>query len=723
MGYICVRQQNLKDCGVACLSTIFKNYGLSVPLNNLRDLANTDRMGTTAYGIVKAAQSYNFNTKVIRSTNKDFIPEIPLPAIAHLIVDNYEHYVVIYKITSQNVTIADPLRGITQLTYEMFLQQWTGILILMLPNEDFQKGKYDKLNYKFLISQTFNNKKQAMTLLVLSISLAFLSIIGAFYIGFLIDYVMKKQEFNVLNIVFLGFALINVLTVLLTFLRNDLLFRFEKNVSYNLLTEYFTHMLKLPLSYFDKKTSGEIFSIVLDIEKIKTSFTTIIFTLFFDVFVILMSGIILYIQNKNLFLYTLLLLPFYVIIALGFQNRFIKAQEKVIKEQTDLSSEMYENINGIEVIKSYNLENTMYSKIDNRINKYTNSYKSINNLYNKQVTLKDFVTNIGQFILLGIGIFQVKSGNLSLGNLMSFNTLMVLFTFPIQNILLLNYNLQITKESFRKIQDTLSIEKENHLTKYVGDFTNGDIHIKELNYSFGYRNPALINIHSHIECGSKVAIVGPSGSGKSTLVKLLMNFYSTYQGNIYINNTDINCVSIEELRRNITYVPQNSYFFNDTIINNLALSFDINSISEDALKNILKLTNCDTFIQELPLGLDTVLEENAFNLSTGQKQRLAIARALLNPNQILILDEATSNLDINNEKNIISNIRNCSSNTLIVVTHRLSSMKEFDKIIVMDKGEIVGEGSHDHLLEKNLIYRKLWYKQEEDNQTELQFNR
>ncbi|OEF98971.1 bacteriocin ABC transporter ATP-binding protein [Vulcanibacillus modesticaldus] len=714
--YHCVKQHDIKDCGPACLATVSKQYGLKIPISKIREVAGTDKQGTNAYGLIQAAEKLGFTAKGVKTMNKEAIfEELPLPAIAHVIVDGtLLHYMVIHKITRKEIIVADPAKGIVKYTPEEFFKIWTGILILLVPTPKFKKGDQTKGLFTRFFHLLLPQKKLLIHIFFASILFTIFGILGAFYFKFLIDDILTYQLSKTLHILSIGVIVLYLFKILLSAFRTQLLLYLSQKLDISLILGYYHHVLNLPMNFFGTRKVGEIISRLMDASKVREAISGATLTIMIDVLMVIIGGAILYSQNSFLFGVTLLLVPLYILIVWVFLKPNDRINRQEMENNAQLTSYIVESLNGIETVKAYNAERQANFETEKKFVSFLKTVFKHGFLNNVQASLRGFVELVGGVIILWVGAYQVIKGNLSVGQLITYNALLAYFLEPIKNLINLQPMMQtaiVAADRLGEILD-LELEKDENEEKKINPASlKGRITIKNLDFRYGTRQLVLKNINLSIEPGEKIALVGESGSGKTTLVKLLMNFYQAEKGEILINDYNIQDINLDVLRGKIAYIPQDTFFFSGTIRENLQLGL-AEDVELDKIIEVCKVAKAHDFINNLPLRYNTLLEENASNLSGGQRQRLAIARALLKEPDILIMDEATSNLDSITEKAISETINQVAQGiTTIIIAHRLSTIMSADKIVVMDKGEIKEIGTHDSLMERKGMYYRFWKDQ------------
>lgn len=713
--YVCIKQHDMKDCGAACLATISKQYGLKYPISRIREVAGTDKGGTSAYGIIKAAEELGFSAKGVRASSKeDIFGELTLPCIAHVVIDKaLLHYVVIHKISKKEIIIADPAKGIIKYNPKEFFEIWTGILILLVTNEKFEKGNEVKGTFSRFFRLLKPQKALIVNTFFSSIVLTLLGILGSFYFKFIVDDILPYSLNTTLHILSIGVIVLTLFRILLNAFRTQLLMHLSQKLDIPLMLGYYNHVIELPMSFFGTREVGEIISRFNDATKIREAISGATLTIMIDTIMVIVGGILLYMQNSTLFFITLIPLGLYCIFVFVFNKPLEEINRKTMESNAKLTSYLVESLNGIETVKAFNAERKINLETEKRFVKLLKNIFQNGFLANIQGSLKEGTRAIFGIVILWIGVNEVMKGSLSIGQLLAFNSLLAYFLDPIENLINLQPLIKTATIAAERLGEILDLDKEksqNEDKKINPNNLQGDIIFNNISFRYGTRKLILEEMNLCIKSGERIALVGESGSGKTTLIKLLLNFYQAEKGELLINNYNIKDINIETLRDKIAYISQDIFLFKGTIKENLEFGND--GLSFEDIVEACKKAKIHDYINGLELRYDSLVEEGGSNFSGGQKQRLAIARAILRNPDILIMDEATSSLDSITEKAIEKTMYEFSSNTTtIMIAHRLSTIMRCDKIYVMDRGKIIEGGSHSELINLKGFYYNLWKDQ------------
>ena len=723
MKYYCVKQHDITDCGAACLATISKQYGLNLSISKIREIAGTDKQGTNAYGMIKAAEQLGFTAKGVKGDQEAFFSEFPLPAIAHVIVDGtLLHYVVVHKITKKKIIIADPAKGIVNYTPEEFFKIWTGVLIMLVPTSRFQKGNENQGILSRFFSLMLPQKRLLINIFLSSLMITVFGILASFYFRFIMDDIVPNSTRKTLIALSVGVIALYIFKAILEAFRNHLMLYLAQKLDIPLILGYYEHVLGLPMNFFGTRKVGEIVSRFTDASKIRDAISSATLTIMIDSLMAIVGGAVLYAQNSTLFVIAVIVVALYGVIVFAFKNPVKKINEKQMEDNAQVTSYLVETLNGIETVKAFHAEDKAQAKTDKLFVKLLKSVFKGGIIMNAQQTLTSAISTIGGTVILWVGVVNVLDGNMTLGSLITFNALLAYFLDPVKNLINLQPTMQTAIVAAERLAEILDLELEktqNESRTLAPESLNLPIRIENLDFRYGTRKLVLENINMTINAGEKIALVGESGSGKTTLSKLLMNFYPWEKGEIFIGDYNLKDINLEALRNRIAYISQDIFLFSGTIKENLELGNEDATMAD--IIEACRLSKADEFINNMPLRYETMLEENGANLSGGQKQRLAIARALLKKPDILIMDEATSNLDSITEKAIEKTINSLSRNiTTIIIAHRLSTIMRCDKIFVMEQGKFIEQGTHRELIARKGRYYDLWKDQLPEHYTDTQ---
>ena len=708
-----IKQRDITDCGAACLASIAAHYELQLPVARIRQLASTDKKGTNVLGMIEAAEKLGFQAKGVKGPFESLF-KIPKPAIAHVVIKEVLlHYVVIYNTTAKYIEVMDPGDGkVHRHTHEEFKKIWTGVLILLLPAEAFQKGdKREAMSTRFwrLVQPHKSIMVQALfgalvyTILGLSTSI---------YVQKIVDYVLVEGNRNLLNLMSIAMVALLLLSIFIGYTKSLFTVQTGQMIDSRLILGYYKHLLKLPQQFFDTMRVGEILSRINDAVKIRAFINDVSINLAVNFFMIVFSFALMFTYYWKLAVVILLVIPFYSLIYYITNRLNKKAERKLMENSAELESQLVESLNSMSTIKSFGLEQHANVKTEDKFyNLLQTVYKSgLNNLFSNFST--EFISRLFTIILLWVGAGFVLDNEVTPGELLSFYALIGYFTEPVSSLIGMNKTIQnamIAADRLFEIMD-LEREKDENKVKLTPEMMD-DIKFKEVKFRYGSRVTVFENLNLTLSKGKVTAIVGESGSGKSTLMAILQNFYPLQSGGVFIGKYDLKYIENESLRTMIGVVPQKIDLFAGNVVDNIA----VGDFQPDMQKIIAICTSLGIveFIEKLPNNFNTYLGENGATLSGGQKQRIAIARALYKDPEILILDEATSSLDSASERYVqkMVEILREQNKTVIIIAHRLSTVFQADKIVVLENGKVAEQGRHEELMQNKSAYYNLWKQQ------------
>ena len=673
MSYKYERQHGIKDCGVTCLYNIIKYYNGNISMSKLRRLTKTNENGTNVYNIVNASNSLGLKAEAYKCEFND-LSKVKLPIIAHIKLDNkYDHFVILEKINNEKIIVQDPIRGKVVYDDISFKKEWTGSIITFDKMNNLVKEKQNGafINLK---SYIFLYKKILLFFLVLTILASLFSLLNSFYLSSLYN---QKNNYHIVLFLFLLFSVFKIIT---DYIRNSIVFDFDNNFDSKLTNNIYKKILSLPLKYHHSRPVGDIMSRVNDLSSIKEFINFVSFSLITDFLFVIIIFIIIFFINKLLFLLLIIFALTYMFVYLLFRDR-IYSMSLILKEKnSEVNSYLIESILGIDTIKNFNIEKERKLRFKS---KYNNLLK-LNVKYNKFILsielFQNFIMTISNVFILFVGIKLVNKGLLLFSNLIIINSLLIYFFISLKNIIYFDRILIDSKNSYNRLEDLLDEEEDNN-NKSNFNFNN-NIEFKNVAYSYDSYN-IFENLSFNIDKGDFVFVKGDSGVGKSTLFKILTKQINDYNGKVIIDNTNIKNLSLNDIRNNICFVSQNEIIFTDTILNNITL---FKEVTKKELEKVIRITGIDKFLKEKNISLNFLLEENGHNISGGERQRILLARALLQNKKILILDETTNGIDVLSEENIVRKVKEEYDVTLILISHRYDNLKLFNKVFEIKGG-------------------------------------
>ena len=673
MSYKYERQHGIKDCGVTCLYNIIKYYNGNISMSKLRKLTKTNENGTNVYNIVNASNSLGLKAEAYKCEFND-LSNVKLPIIAHIKLDNkFDHFVILEKINNEKIIVQDPIRGKVVYDDISFKKEWTGSIITFDKMNNLVKEKQNGafINLK---SYIFLYKKILLFFLVLTILASLFSLLNSFYLSSLYN---QKNNYHIVLFLFLLFSVFKIIT---DYIRNSIVFDFDNNFDSKLTNNIYKKILSLPLKYHHSRPVGDIMSRVNDLSSIKEFINFVSFSLITDFLFVIIIFIIIFFINKLLFLLLIIFALTYMFVYLLFRDK-IYSMSLILKEKnSEVNSYLIESILGIDTIKNFNIEKERKLRFKS---KYNNLLK-LNVKYNKFILsielFQNFIMTISNVFILFVGIKLVNKGLLLFSNLIIINSLLIYFFISLKNIIYFDRILIDSKNSYNRLEDLLDEEEDNN-NKSNFNFNN-NIEFKNVAYSYDSYN-IFENLSFNIDKGDFVFVKGDSGVGKSTLFKILTKQINDYKGKVIIDNTNIKNLSLNDIRNNICFVSQNEIIFTDTILNNITL---FKEVAKKELEKVIRITGIDKFLKEKNISLNFLLEENGHNISGGERQRILLARALLQNKKILILDETTNGIDILSEENIVRKVKEEYDVTLILISHRYDNLKLFNKVFEIKGG-------------------------------------
>ncbi|MEO1375528.1 MAG: peptidase domain-containing ABC transporter, partial [Cyanobacteria bacterium J06635_10] len=697
-------QQSGSDCGAASLVMIGRYWGKYFSVSRLRDMTNAGRSGASLRALASAAENVGFATRPVKATLEKFA-EQSLPAIAHW---EGNHFIVVYEINKKHVIVGDPARGQKSLTHKEFTDGWTGYALLLRATSLLKDAEEQDVGLWKFFELVKPHYKVLIEIFIASVIMQLFGLVTPIFTQLLLDRVLVQRSISTLNAVGFGMIVFGLFSIAMNGVRSYLLSHTANRISVSLLVGFIKHTFRLPLSYFESRYVGDIISRIKENQKIQSFLTGQTLSIVLDMMTLVVYLSLMFSYSWKMALFVLITVPPFFILALASTGILRRISREIFNAGAEESSYIIESLTGIRTVRSLAIEQTVRWRweelLNNRVKKSFNAKVIGIRLTMLSGAIQTF-TSTG---LMWFGAWQVIQGELSVGQLVAFNMLVGKVLGPFQRFSQLWNQFQEIIISTERLNDVLEAEPEEDLqNKPRKSLDTLDGHIRFDNVTFRYHAESKINILENISFEIKpeqmVALVGRSGSGKTTLSKLILGLYPPTEGKVLIDNQDINGISLRSLRSQVGVVDQDTFLFGGTIRENIAIAHPEATLDE--VIQAAQLAGADEFIRKLPLSYETQIGEGGGLLSGGQRQRLAIARALLGNPRLLLFDEATSHLDTESERIIQDNLKTIlKGRTSVIIAHRLSTVRNADLIMVMDKGILVESGSHEELIAKKGHY-------------------
>lgn len=714
------RQTESKDCGPTCLKIIAKHYGKTLNIQDLRDHSETTRDGSNLLMLSDAAEKIGFRTIGVKRSILQF-DELPLPCILHW---NSGHFVVLYKIKKNNYYISDPAIGLIEYTKLEFLKFWIGnnanektvegIALLIEPTPKFHQNDFNSkdsntFGFNLLFKYIFPYKSFITQLVIGLFAGSLLELIFPFLTQSIVDVGIQNQNIHFIYLILFAQIFLFIGKSALELIRSWILLHLSTRINISLISDFFIKLMNLPISFFDVRMTGDIMQRINDHHRIEKILTTSSLNVLFSLINMIIMGAVLAYYNLKIFGVFFIGSFCYFLWVILFLKRREKLDYKRFAEVSQEQSKVIELINGMQEIKLHNAEKQKrwgWEYVQARLFKV--SMKGLV-LEQTQNIGSNFINEIKNIVIVFLSAKLVIDGQITLGMMLAISGIVGSLNGPILQLINFIREVQDAKISLARLSEIHDKEDETQQEEtQTHDIPKAaDIILKDLSYKYiGSDLNVLENLNLTIPANKITAIVGTSGSGKTTLMKLLLKFYEPNSGEILVDKTPLKTIAQKTWRSHIGTVMQEGYIFNDTIANNIAIGVDI--VKKERLVYAADVANIATFIQDYPLSYNTKIGMEGVGMSTGQKQRLLIARAVYKNPEMLFFDEATSALDANNEKEIMQKLDVFFTNkTVVVIAHRLSTVMNADQIVVLEKGKIVEIGNHQELVKLKGSYYEL----------------
>ncbi len=667
----------MRDCGVSCLLSIIKYYNGYVSLEKLRVDTKTTIEGTNALNIINAAKSYGFTSYGVKLENIDDLNNVVLPAIAHVVIKNLNHFVVIYKITKKNVILMDPAKGKRTLSFKEFENIWSKTIIVLYPKTKIIRES--NRNYlKDLLFRVVNKKKKlVIKIIILTILFSLFTVLTSYYF----KVVLSTSYDRLSTLIICLFFLLLLIKYAILSLRNYLKLALNKYIDGIIYSDFIKHLFSLPNYFIKNRTTGEIMTRVGEVGNLKTIISEFLVTIVVDSIVAIPAGIMLYKFNKNIFLSILIFIIIYLIYGFYIGKKVYNKATNTNDEETRFNTSVVDVIDTYTSFKNLNIMNLIKRKVSTKLFKYLTKLNDFNITVLKTNNFNYILEQTLTFTIITLCIFYVTKNELSITDYVIIENLLVYFITPFKSLINLIPNYNFFKISLNKLNEFYNVAIEEDEKGYQ-EFKNDDIVIKDFSYSYDNFNKLFEHLNLVIKKNNFVLLKGKSGSGKSTLCQIISRHLETNSTNIKIGSISIKDYSLKSIRKNITYVGQKESLLQDSIRNNIILD---RNIKEEYFKKVIDICEIEDIISNKPLRYETEVLKDAINLSGGEKQRIILARAILNDFNILILDEALSEVNSSLEETILKKLRKEFKNkTIIYVSHKTYN-DIFDEVIDFEK--------------------------------------
>lgn len=678
-----VKQNGFKDCGASCLLSIMKYYGCEASHEEVTFTLKTGVDGTNAYNIINGSRLYGFDGYGIHYTYEEIInSEVSFPIICHVIKNNMYHFIVVYKVNKNSLTIMDPGSNITKMTFDEFkkIYQETSLVIYPVKKVNNLVNKNKLLDV--IIDYLKLEKKNLIMIISTSTILIILSILINYFTLIIIDYILPNYNYSLLIKITISFLITSIIKNIINYIRGKLIIKVNSKLTINLNNNIIKKLFNLPYQFFKNKSTPEVISRINDLKEFKDSFSEIIINISTNILLVFISFILLLKINIKLFIIYIIEINIYILITLIYKNKNNKHIDEILINESNYNKTLNDSIYSYEINKNLNLNNNTLKNIEISYIKNDYSHKIYDYSINFQILLKELISNLTYIISLFISTICIHKNIMTLGNFLLFNSLIYYFTEPLKNILELEPNINYLKNIYRRINDLLLVSSEE--TNKTDKIIRGNIVIKNLYYLVNEKE-LFSNVSFKIKYGSKFLIYGNSGNGKSTIIKILLKYLNDYKGNVFIDNKNIKDIDSNIISNSMTYVSQNNFILNDTLRNNIIYGRRIN---DEEYERVIHICNLDTLRNSNKLRNNMIIEEDGFNISGGERQKIILARSILKDSEFIILDEALSEIGVEEEKEIIKKLFNYfKEKTIIYISHKQEIIEMFNEKYKLERSK------------------------------------
>jgi ATP-binding cassette, subfamily B, bacterial len=712
------KQHDAMDCGATCLRMVARHYGRYYSLEFLREITHIGKDGVALIDISDAAEKIGMNTLAAKVSWERLADGLPLPMIAHW---RQQHFVVVYEITQTHVRIADPAAGKVKLTKEEFLDGWAsdiiegeknGIILLLETTPEFferEGDKVDKSGFKFLFTYLLRYKTLLIQLVVGLVLSSILQLVFPFLTQTIVDIGISNRDVGLIKLVLIAQVVLFISYMSVDFIRGWIMLHIGTRINISLVSDFLIKLMKLPPKYFDSKLTGDLLQRINDNHRVEQFLTSSVLSTAFSLINFVVFGVILFFYNVTIFMIYLFFTIIYLIWIILFLKKRKELDYKRFDQMSENSSNLIQMISGMNEIKLHNAEKQkrwQWERIQAKLYRVSINYLA---LEQRQRAGATFLREIKTIFITFIAVKAVIDGTLTIGQMVAIEYIIGQLNAPLDSLVSFIQMGQDAKISLERLNEIHKRESEEGKEERMNVLPeNGDVYLENVSFQYGSVHTPMVlkNISLKIPKGQTVAVVGSSGSGKTTILKLLLNFYQPTEGFIKLSDVSLNNIQHRLWREKCGVVMQEGFIFSETIAKNIALGDE--HIDKKKLLRAVKVANIQSFVESLPLGYNTKIGDDGVGLSQGQKQRLLIARAVYKNPEYIFFDEATNALDAYNEKIIMENLNEFfKGKTVVIVAHRLSTVKHADNIVVLEKGEIIEQGNHEQLTRARGSYYSL----------------
>jgi len=711
------RQHDTIDCGPSCLMMLSTYHGKKYSLEYFRELCYLNREGVSIVNIEESAKKIGFDTLITSLSLDNLIEDSPLPCILHW---NQDHFVVLYEIKAKKswrstrnkeytFILGDPAHGIVEIDLKTFHSYWIntpagkGIGLFLEPSSNFQNIEprdESPRGFFFLVKYLLPYKHYIFQLLIGMIAASVFSLLFPFLTQLLVDVGVADKDFSFIYLIFASQIFLFMGTIAIDIIRGWLILHINTRISLNIISDFLIKLLKLPMKYFDSKAVGDLTQRIQDHHQIESFLTGSFLMTVFSMINICVFMIVLAFYNWLILVIFIAMSALSLLWVILFQKRRENLNYKLFARNRENQDKIYEMITGMQEIKLFGAENQIRWNWENLQVKYFKLNVDTLTLEQFQQTGYRFLNHLKNILISFISIYAVVKNHLTFGSLLSISYIIGQANGPIDQLIGLIKGGQDAKLSMNRLQEIHNKEEEEtlHCITDRAAIASGDIILNHVSFQYdGPRSPYVLkDVNLRIPRGKVTAIVGSSGSGKTTLMKLLLNFYSPTEGNVYLGKASLDELSPTIWRSLCGTVMQDGFVFSDTIEKNITLGKD--EIDNEKLKTAMHVANITDFVDNLPLKGSTKIGSSGIGISGGQKQRIFIARAVYKDPDFIFFDEATSSLDAINEKIIVDNLNQFfHGRTVVIIAHRLSTVKNADQIVMLENGKVIECGNHNTL--------------------------